>query len=483
MVLQHFRQHGDSKTLGVIAFSQPQMFAIEDEIDRQLAEHPELEPFFKADRLGGFFVKNLETVQGDERDVVVLSVGYGRDGAGKFAMNFGPLNREGGQRRLNVAVTRARERLVVVSSIRAADLDLSASQAEGVRHLHRYLDFAERGLPALELPAPPGGATPAPLEADVMREIEALGYTVLPHVGCSGFRVDLGVLDPKDSTRFLLGIECDGASYHATPTARDRDRLRHEVLGDLGWRLHRVWATEWFHRRHQEIERLREALEAATQPAGTKHEVKPQPPAAVRKLEVGTPASAAAKLPGTTTYHVARLKVDKKAAKAEMHAAVAQKELQRLLVHLTKEEGPIHMDVAVKRLKQAWNVSRAGDKVREAVDSAAFVCDKLGELRRLGDFLWPKGTVKVAVRVPDPHDPGTARDIEQISDEELQAGLRLLLTQGGAMDSEAILSQTARLFGFAKLGDNIRQRVQASVESLRAQGACVERGGAIALQT
>jgi hypothetical protein len=482
MVLQHFRQHGGQKTLGVIAFSQPQMYAIEDEIDRRLAETPELEPLFKPDRLGGFFVKNLETVQGDERDVIILSVGYGRDTAGKFAMHFGPVNREGGQRRLNVAVTRARESLIVVSSIRAADIDLKASQAEGVRHLHRYLDFAERGLPALELAAPIGGAALSPLEADVMREVQTLGYTVLPQVGCSGFRIDLGVVDPADSKRFLLGIECDGAAYQATPTARDRDRLRHEVLQNLGWRLHRVWSTEWFHRRHQEVERLREALGAAKQPGTDKTEAAPPLALPVRKVEVGTPA-ATARLPGTVPYRVARLKVDKKAAKAEMHTPAAQKELQRLLVHLTKEEGPIHIDLAIKRLKQAWNLSRAGDKVREAVESAAFVGAKLGELRRQGEFLWPKGTARVAVRVPDPGEPATSREIEQISDEELQAGLRLLLTHGGAMDSDAILSQAAHLFGFAKLGDNIRQRLQTSLDALREQGACVDRGGAIALQS
>jgi hypothetical protein len=321
-----------------------------------------------------------------------------------------------------------------------------------------------------------------PLEGDVLREIQNLGYTAIPHVGCSGFRVDLGVVDPQDPGRFLLGVECDGASYHATPTARDRDRLRQEVLEKLGWHLHRVWSTEWFHRRPQEIERLRAALEAAKKPAAIREDVKPAADTSVRKVEVGKPTSAADRLPGTTPYRVARLKVDKKAAKAEMHTPAGQKELQRLLVHLAKEEGPIHIDLATKRLRQAWNLSRAGDRVREAVDSAAFVCAKLGELRRQGDFLWPKDKVKMAVRVPDPKDSATAREIEQISEEELQAGLRLLLTQGGAMDSEAILAQTARLFGFGKLGDTIRQRVQASLDDLREQGACVERGGAIALR-
>jgi very-short-patch-repair endonuclease len=302
MVLQHFREHGDRKTLGVIAFSQPQMFAIEDEIDRRLAEHPELEAFFKEDRLGGFFVKNLETVQGDERDVVILSVGYGRDAAGKLTMNFGPLNREGGQRRLNVAVTRARERLVVASSIRAADLDLAGTQAQGIHHLHHYLDFAERGLEALEAATPVEGQAPSSLEADIAREIEAMGYKVVPQVGCSGFRVDLGVVDPQSPIRFLLGIECDGPSYHATPTARDRDRLRQEVLVQLGWRLHRIWSTEWFQRRPQEAQRLREALEAAKKAA--------PPPA---KVEVKAPApQAPAKPAAAATPKPARQKVDKK---------------------------------------------------------------------------------------------------------------------------------------------------------------------------
>ena len=274
LVLRHFRQHRDTKTLGVIAFSQAQMMAIEDEIDRRLTAEPDLEPLFKADRLGGFFVKNLETVQGDERDVIMLSVGYGPDENGKFAMHFGPLNREGGQRRLNVAVTRAREELIVVSSIRATDLDLSATKAQGVEHLHRYLDFAERGVAALELDSTAEGSeTLSPLELDVMKEVEKLGYKVVPKVGCGEYRIDLGVVDPKEFGQFLLGVECDGSNYHATPTARDRDRLRHEVLEKLGWRLHRVWATEWFQRRHQEVERLRETLAMATN-AGAK----PRPP-------------------------------------------------------------------------------------------------------------------------------------------------------------------------------------------------------------
>jgi hypothetical protein len=258
-VLEHFRQCPE-KTLGVIAFSYAQMNAIEDELDRQLREHPDLEKYFKDDRLEGFFVKNLETVQGDERDVILLSVGYGRDAQGKIELNFGPLNREGGERRLNVAVTRARQRLVIVSSIRASDIKLGNSQAKGLAHLQRFLDFAERGISAIEPDAdtPPTGVTG--LHDDVLRELKNLGYDAAAYVGCGIVRLDIGVRDPKQAGRFILGIEFDGPMYAQAATVRDRERLRGEVLARLGWKLHRIAAADWLYRKQEEIARLKHAL-------------------------------------------------------------------------------------------------------------------------------------------------------------------------------------------------------------------------------
>ena len=263
LVLDHFRQTPD-KTLGVIAFSYAQMDAVEDEIERQLREQPDLERFFKGDRLEGFFVKNLETVQGDERDVILLSVGYGRDAEGKIALNFGPLNREGGERRLNVAVTRARQRLIVVSSIRARDLNLGNSQAKGLAHLARYLDFAERGMSAL-VPEADGAHLPlSGLHDEVMRVVKSLGFDSVPHVGCGPCRIDVGVCDPKEAGRFVLGIEFDGPMYAQAAAARDRDRLRPEVLTRLGWKLHRIAAIDWIFRKEEEIARLKQALSFST---------------------------------------------------------------------------------------------------------------------------------------------------------------------------------------------------------------------------
>ena len=204
-------------TLGVVAFSEPQAEAIEVALDRRRQRLPELDTFFADDRLAGFFVKNLENVQGDERDVMIFSVGYGRDEAGRLMMNFGPLNREGGERRLNVAITRARRRVELVASITGTEPEFSTSLRDGPRHLQRYLDYAARGPVALAIDlGEEGRDAESPFEEEVMRTVRAWGYQVKPQVGTAGYRVDIGVWHPSAAGRFALGIECDGSMYHSS---------------------------------------------------------------------------------------------------------------------------------------------------------------------------------------------------------------------------------------------------------------------------
>jgi len=256
---------GSDRSIGVIAFSVAQADAIRDELERAKRDRPELEAFFSGDRLTDVFVKNLESVQGDERDVILFSVGYGKDSSGRFTMNLGPLTGENGHRRLNVAVTRARERVEVVTSVLGTDFSLAEEASRGVRLLRDYLDFAERGPDALRAGlGEMGGEFESPFEESVAAVLRDLGHQAIPQVGVGGFRIDLGIVDPGALGRFLIGIECDGATYHSTPTARDRDRLREEVLRDLGWSLHRIWSWDWVRDRPAEIERLDQAIRAAT---------------------------------------------------------------------------------------------------------------------------------------------------------------------------------------------------------------------------
>ncbi|MBB3713507.1 very-short-patch-repair endonuclease [Limimaricola variabilis] len=241
------RPEAARRSFGVITFNGDQQALILDHLDALRRDAPELEWFFDEAREEPVIVKNLENIQGDERDVMLFSVTFGPDLAGKLSMNFGALNAEGGERRLNVAITRARRELHVFASLGAGDIDLGRSRARGVADLKAFLDYAERG--AVALPARDEGSLgPAenPFEEAVARSLEARGWEVRTQIGVSGFRIDLAVVHPDRGGAYLAGIECDGASYHSAATARDRDRIRQSVLEGLGWRIERVWSTDWF---------------------------------------------------------------------------------------------------------------------------------------------------------------------------------------------------------------------------------------------
>lgn len=253
------------RSYGVVTFSQAQQALVENLLDEERRSFPDIEQHFGDEPpVEGepVFVKNLENVQGDERDVILFSICYGMDEAGKISMNFGPLNRDGGERRLNVAVTRAKHEVLVFSGLRGDQIDLTRSQKRGVRDLKYFLEYAERGPRALA--AATTGASLADADSEFERmvadKIRAAGFEVHHQVGCSGYRIDLAVVDPAAPGRYLLGIECDGATYHRAATARDRDKLRQAVLEDLGWKLHRIWSTDWWHSSDSEMDKLLGAI-------------------------------------------------------------------------------------------------------------------------------------------------------------------------------------------------------------------------------
>ena len=230
---------------------------------RPASTRRDLDRFFDTeDRLDGFFIRALEQVQGDERDVIIFSVGYGPDEAGKISTNFGALNKDKGWRRLNVGITRARQRVEVVASMRAGEIPPSTN--ENVEYFRAYLDYADRGRQVLAVPYSSTGLDPeSPFEESVLATIRGWGYTVEPQVGAAGFRVDIGVRHPAYPGMFALGVECDGYQYHSAPAARDRDRLRDQILTGLGWRLHRIWGTAWYRDRATEEARLRAGIQEA----------------------------------------------------------------------------------------------------------------------------------------------------------------------------------------------------------------------------
>jgi very-short-patch-repair endonuclease len=262
LVLEHAR-NSPHLSLGVITMGIKHANRIQAALDRELNGSSEFSEFFDTGRQERFFIKNLERVQGDERDVIIMSVGYGKDRAGNLPLRFGPILTAGGRRRLNVAATRAKQKVIVVSSFLYSDINSSQVRpGTGLEFLKSYIEYASSGGRLLLN----GELTTEPMnefEMDVMEALASRGITLVPQLGCSKFRIDFAACHPAAPGKYVLAIECDGASYHSSYTARDRDRLRQQQLEKLGWTFHRIWSTDWFLRRNEEIDRAVHAFERA----------------------------------------------------------------------------------------------------------------------------------------------------------------------------------------------------------------------------
>ncbi|MGH7030088.1 MAG: DUF3320 domain-containing protein, partial [Stellaceae bacterium] len=365
------------RSLGIACFSIAQRDAVDDALQARgvLAAAEAFAP--NGERL---FVKNLEAVQGDERDVIFISVGYGPDAQGRMTASFGPVSQDGGERRLNVLISRARRQCIVFSSITAGDIPAD-SKPRGTRMLREFLHFAETG----QIAAGEVGEADfdSPFEEAVATAIRRGGYEVVPQVGVSGFRIDLGVLDPQQPGRFVLGIECDGATYHSGRSARDRDRLRQQVLEGLGWKLYRIWSTSWFHAPQREAERLLKAIEQACDGTG--------PPDFTRAPD---PVLLTAKEPEATAIpEIARPALFEPYRESGLPAArgadllgLARPRLAALAALVVCEEGPIHLEEVARRVRQAFGLDRTGRRILEAVGAALELAERQGSVTRDGLF-------------------------------------------------------------------------------------------------
>ena len=261
-VAAHARTSADL-SLGVVTFSTAQRDAIEDLLEIKRRSDAALDVLLREGKAEDVFVKNLENVQGDERDVIFVSVGYGPRiaGARLDSMAFGPVSADGGERRLNVLFTRARSRCEIFVSFASGDIDLDRSKGEGPRVLKRFLQYAESGM--LEERVSTSEDADLPFEETVATFIKSRGHKVDKQVGSAGFKIDLAVRHPDQPGRYMLAVECDGATYHSGLWARERDRLRQEILENMGWRFCRIWSTDWFYRRGEAAQKLVAALEGA----------------------------------------------------------------------------------------------------------------------------------------------------------------------------------------------------------------------------
>jgi very-short-patch-repair endonuclease len=473
-VMEHARNRPDL-SLGVATFSVSQMQAIEDQVEMLRREDPAREDFFTSHPYEPFFVKNLENVQGDERDVVFISIGYGRTATGQVPMHFGPLNRDGGERRLNVLITRARSACEVFTNLTADDIDLGRSRSRGVRVLKTFLQYAKEG--ALDVAFATGREPESPFEESVLRALRGAGYQAEPQVGSASFVIDLAVVDPEKRGRYLLGIECDGATYHSARSARDRDRLRQEILEKLGWRIHRIWSTDWFKAPERELSRLVEAIEEAKVYAGNGAG---PPPAILESVSPGISRDQgvilgrheAAALP---PYQVATLQ---EYVPSELHQ-VPKYTLARLVVSVVEVESPVPMKEVSRRIAEAASVSRVGSRIREAIESACAHAMRRDALRRSEEFLWLPEMVESPLRdrsgLPD-----ASKKIEFVAPEEVAVAIRKVVTDSFGMDRSDIPAAVLRLLlGFRRTTQGALQRVMNVLDDMVKSGVLIQEGSQI----
>ena len=499
-MIDRLQANSGRDTVGVVTFNSEQQRLIQDLLDEERRKDPGLDAFFTDDQIEPPFVKNLESVQGDERDFIFFSVTYGPDKTGRVSMNFGPLNQQGGQRRLNVAITRARKAVEIYSTMRPEHIDLSRTSAVGVRDLKHYLEFAERGVHALaEAVYGSRGDFDSPFEAAVAERLRDKGWIVHPQVGVSSFRIDLGVVHPDYAGRYLAGVECDGATYHSSVTARDRDFLREQVLRDLGWEILRIWSTDWWtdaagalDKVHADLDALLEqdrkkiAAVESDESAGQEGEESDQSERLYARRETsvsqdnGNPSQTHADdedmqpefelrafVEGHITPAIAYQETDLSQYQSVLDAdrffdRGYDGVLKDVLEDILRTEAPIRGDVVARRIGKAHGFARAGSRIRERV--MKLVGRKYPRTRE-GEhvFIWPiESDVPESIPFRAPVD-GSMRPVEEIPLQEL-IGLAQAISSkwGGRVDE--VVNRMASELGLQRVREVTRKRLKTALE-------------------
>ncbi len=471
LVFEHFMKY-PKRSLGVVTFSEAQQNAVDAAIRQKRLQNPKFDKFFIEDAEEPFFIKNLENVQGDERDTIIFSIGYAKDNKGIMYMNFGPLSREGGYRRLNVAITRAKHNVKLVGSIVPTDIDLDKVSSEGVKMLRSYIEFAQQGIVALdkELKYTYDLTFDSPFEEAVYDFLQSKGYNVVTQVGCSGFRIDMAIKHPKHNGEFAIGIECDGATYHNSRTARERDRLRQTVLEDMGWTIYRIWSTDWIKDQKTEEEKLVKAIEKSLGNI-------------LKSEDVDSDDS--------THTPMSPIEIEEKVENFECQSYDANfveyqyadiQELSKLPVSyavykVIETEQPIHIDELCRRVAPFYDRQKATSYVVDEVNRLLKweISSKIEVDNKF--FISTKGFKNVvARRATDP-----IRKIEYISPKEIAEALQQVIAHSFGFTPEDLLLETANKLGYKRTTANISYYIEKVYKSMLKNNIVKEVDGKVHL--
>lgn len=459
-------------SLGIATFNMTQRDCINEVLERERRKDDVLDDFLREGRFEDVFVKNIENVQGDERDVIMISVGYGPRVAGQrlASTNFGPVNKEGGHRRLNVLFSRARVRCDVFCSFEPGDITVDG-KSDGVRVFKRFLEYAQTGI--VDEAKATGGLPDTPFESDVAAYVRDLGYKVDHQVGSGGFFIDLGVIHPKRTGQYMLAIECDGATYHSSLWSRERDRLRQEVLEHLGWRFHRIWSTDWFLRREKEKERLQYVLDAAAKESnpgasivGSNNGSRPVDQSGKQRSTENPAKLVTLEQPKSISFSYVRAKVrgEMSVEPHEASAALAN----RLVAEIVLQEGPIHQDEIARRFADAFGKQKAGNRIVETViRTLRRQHGRILDLEALdsklvfdGPFWMTEGQqARPPIRNRSNESGTSLFKAEMIPPVEIERAAQLIVEGSGAVTMDELVVTIARELGYERTGQELKTAI------------------------
>lgn len=444
-------------SIGVVTFSVAQQGLIEDVLTEKLEkDHEAAEAALKLEE--PIFIKNLENVQGDERDVILFSIGYGPDKNRKLSMNFGPLNNDGGHRRLNVAISRSRKEMVVYTSIKPSMIDLSKTSSKGVEGLKGFLEYAMTGRSALPINSKDVYSAKDALVDDICKAIEERGYKTHAHIGSSRFRVDIGIVDPNNEEEYILGLLCDGPSYKKGNTSRDRNILQPDVLRGLGWNILRIWSLDWFDSRERVLNEIEDTIKRLESKENepieeeVKYESKSISIADFEKEEE-IPAENRI-IPGSTIY-----KQYKPAKTFNQNVFVNALEdpngagtfVLKIYKEIVKCEAPVCTDIAFKRMLDAFGIDKALKKYRDIFDS---IDKKAGFMHTVNDditFIWDEGMIPREYETFRIHDENSEkRAINTICIQERLAAVIAVIRLQLGMNQEDLIKEASKALGFTR---------------------------------
>lgn len=484
VVAEIIRRLSDEKlrrdSIGVVTFSLVQQVLIDDMLNEEFIKNPQLEAWAN-EMYEPILIKNLENVQGDERDIILFSVGYGPDKNGRVSMNFGPLNRDGGWRRLNVAISRSRKMMTVYSTITPDMIDLTRTRSDGVAGLKGFLEFAANGKNALSV-RQDAHTCEAGMESIVAEELKKLGYDVKCNIGCSEYKIDAAIVNPDNSEEYLLGIMCDGKKHSETSTARDRAVLQPSVLKGLGWNIVNVYALDWLDNKAKVLEKIKAEADSAleryrTMPAELQTEEHPaQKQELVFEKEEATPQTE--RCDEYVPFAIHSVGTADDFIKPEN-----QKAIQALISEAVIAEAPVERNELQKKVLACYGISRGSAAVKKAYDDAfaglcVYVTAAIDK-----EFCWV-GEEQAAeyntCRLTK--NGGEKRSMDIICPEEIANGIRIILADQISMSKADIIRETARLFGFSRIGSVIENAVEIAVYCAESAGKITVDGDKITIK-